>query len=120
MPWILAVTAPRQRGVIGFVLFGVAYALVSFSCNIALFLAVIVAALGAGGGLPAAIALVAYALGKGTMMTIVALLVSVPKASIEAIQLTRLIPKIRILSAAAMIIGGVIMIGYSLYLLSLS
>jgi len=120
LPWSLPVKAPRRRGVIGFVLFGAAYALVSFSCNLPLFLAVVFAALAAGGGIPAALALVAYALGKGTMMTIAALLVAVPKASIDVRQLVRLTPQIRQVSAAALIAGGGIMIVYTTYLLGLA
>ena len=116
MPLSLPIKAPQRRNILGFYIFGLAYGLVSFSCNLPLFLAVVLSALLLGG--PAGIlAFVAYALGKGTMMTLASLLVAVPKESLDVKSLVRLTPKIKKLSGAALAIGGVAMIGYYAYLL---
>jgi cytochrome c biogenesis protein CcdA len=116
VPFNLPIKAPARRNIVGFFGFGVAYGLVSVSCNLPLFLSAVFTALALGGGPGAAAAVLAFALGKGTMMILASLLVAVPKESIDAKRLVRLAPRIKRLSGIALIVGGAVMVAYYGYI----
>jgi cytochrome c biogenesis protein CcdA len=111
IPITIPIKAPRKRNIAGFFMFGIAYGLVSFSCNLPLFISVAFASLAVGTGMVALVVL-AYALGKGTMMTLASLLVAVPKESMDVKKLVKLTPRIKQLSGIGLLVGGGVMLAY--------
>ncbi len=117
IPFSFPVTAPGRRSIVGFYLFGVVYALVSFSCNLPLFIVLLTLAIRAGGGVAAAVIVLCYALGKGTMMTLASLLVALPQASFDVRRLVRATQAVKRVSGAILVVSGVVLIGYYAYLI---
>ncbi|HZU04346.1 MAG TPA: cytochrome c biogenesis protein CcdA [Chloroflexota bacterium] len=77
----LATTTPAAGLPAGF-LFGIGYAVASLSCTLPIFLAVVSAALAAGGMASALAMFVSYALGMGTVLAVVALATALVKTAV--------------------------------------
>jgi cytochrome c biogenesis protein CcdA len=107
----LPVFSPKGRGFVSFFLFGIAYALASLSCTMAIFLLVVVGALAQGGPAGAAIIFLIYALGLGVFMIFVSVLSALSKDVLvsRVRSLSRYVPKV---SAAVLVVAGVYLIAY--------
>ncbi len=96
--------SPDRRGPVGFFLFGAAYGLASLSCTFPIFLSVVALAALVGGA-AGALALAAYALGKGSLMILVTVLSTASPAAVEG-RLRKIMPKFDSIRAAVTILAG--------------
>jgi cytochrome c biogenesis protein CcdA len=104
----LPIRAPRISGPASFYMFGVAYALVSLGCTFPIFLIVVTGALLSQGFLQGIFVFVVYSLGMGTVMLFLSLAVSTSR-DYFASSMTRVVPYVRLVSAAVLIAVGMYM-----------
>lgn len=109
----LPIHAPKGRGPASFFLYGVAYATVSLGCTFPLFLLVVTGAVLAGGVLQGVLVFLVYSLGLGTVMIFLSVAV-VTSGDYFAGRMKRVLPYVRVLSAALLIAIGAYM-GYFYY-----
>ncbi|TET26582.1 MAG: cytochrome c biogenesis protein CcdA [Dehalococcoidia bacterium] len=100
----------RGSGVLGFLVFGIAYAIAAFSCTLPVFLVVVGGALAGGGFTAGLLQFVSYALGMGLVITIVTLGTAFFKEAVHR-WLRRLVPLVARFSGLLLIFAG----GYILY-----
>lgn len=105
----------RSQSPRGMFLYGVAYALVSLSCTLPVFLSVFAGALAAGDWLAMSSLFVAFSFGMGMVITTLALATALFQTTATK-QLMRLMPYIKILSAIALIIAGSYLVYYQVAL----
>jgi cytochrome c-type biogenesis protein len=105
----------RSQSPRGMFLYGVAYALVSLSCTLPVFLSVFAGALATGDLLATSSLFVAFSVGMGTVITTLALATALFQSTATK-QLRRLMPYIKILSAIALIIAGSYLVYYQVAL----
>ncbi len=99
------------RGARGFFLFGVAYALVSLSCTLPIFLVVVGSALAAKGFLPGIVQFVSYGVGMGTVLIGVTLSVVFFKTAVT--QASRAVmPYVERVGALALVATGSYLVYY--------
>jgi cytochrome c-type biogenesis protein len=109
--------APRQGGLIGAFLYGVAYGLAASSCSAPIFLSVILYAVVAGGSLGplhGAITFVVYAIGMGIPIIAVTILAAKAKRFILE-RMVEMTPRLQRVSGIVLIMIGAYLI-YSYYL----
>lgn len=99
-----------ERGVRGYLLFGLAYGLASLSCTLPIFLAVVGAAVTTTTVLSSLGALVLYALGMGTVILALTLAAGLFKAAL-AVRLRRIARVLDVVGTAALFVAG----GYIVY-----
>lgn len=104
------VNKPRGSGVIGFLVFGVAYGIAALSCTLPIFLVVVGSALALEGFTAGLLQFVSYALGMGFVITIVTLSTAFFKEAVHQ-WLHRLVPVVARFSGLLLILAG----GYILY-----
>lgn len=92
-------------------LFGVAYAITSLACTLPIFLVVAASALAAGGPLAAVGQFVIYALGMGSVLTVVVLGAAFFETAVQG-WLRRAVPYVHRLSAAFLLGAGVFLVKY--------
>lgn len=97
-------------GVIGFLVFGIAYGVAALSCTLPVFLVVVGSALALEGFTAGLLQFVAYALGMGFIITLVTLGTAFSKEAVYR-WLHRLVPVVARLSGLLLIFAG----GYILY-----
>jgi cytochrome c-type biogenesis protein len=102
--------SPERRGPVGFFLYGAAYGLASLACTFPIFLSVITLAAIVGGG-AGALAIAAYALGKGSLMILVTVLSIASPAAVEG-RLRKIMPKFDHAMAAVTVLAGVFIVYY--------
>jgi len=100
----------RSQSTRGMFLYGVAYALVSLSCTLPVFLSVFAGALAASDWLATGSLFIAFSLGMGMVVTTLALATALFQTTVTK-QLRKLIPYVKTLSAIVLIIAG----GYLVY-----
>jgi cytochrome c biogenesis protein CcdA len=100
----------RSQSTRGMFLYGVAYALVSLSCTLPVFLSVFAGALAASDWLATGSLFIAFSLGMGMVVTTLALAVALFQTTVTK-QLRKLMPYVKTLSAIVLIIAG----GYLVY-----
>ena len=98
--WQFQTRTPRSM-----VLYGVAYALVSLGCTLPVFLSVFAGALATSGIFATGILFLAYSLGMGTVITGLAIATVVFEGVVTK-QFRRLMPYVKVVSAAALILAG--------------
>jgi cytochrome c biogenesis protein CcdA len=103
------------RGTKGMFLYGVAYAAVSLSCTLPVFLSVFAGSLAVDEWVSAIALFFAYSLGMGTVITTLALATSVFQSTVTQ-YLRRLMPYVKGISAIALILAGVYMVYYQIVL----
>ena len=96
-------------------LYGVAYALVSLSCTLPVFLSVFASALTANDWLATSSLFVAFSIGMGTVITTLALAPALFQSAITS-TLRKFMPYVKILSALALIIAGSYLVYYQVAL----
>jgi cytochrome c-type biogenesis protein len=92
-------------------LFGVGYAVTSLACTLPIFLVVAGSALAAGGPLAAAGQFVSYALGMGSVLTVVILAAAFFQSAVQR-SVRRVVPYVHRLSAAFLIGAGLFLVKY--------
>ena len=102
--------SPERRGPLGFFLFGAAYGLASLACTFPIFLSVVTLAALVGGA-AGALAIAAYALGKGSLMILVTVLSTASPAAVEG-RLRKIMPKFDHAMAAVTVLAGVFIVYY--------
>lgn len=100
----------RTQSIRAMFLYGIAYALVSLGCTLPIFLSVFAGALAANDLLSAGGMFVAYSLGMGTVITALALGTAIFEGVVTH-RFRRLLPRLKVVSALALIAAG----GYLLY-----
>jgi cytochrome c-type biogenesis protein len=100
----------QTQGIRGMFLYGVAYALVSLSCTLPIFLSVFAGALAANNVFSVGGMFLAYSLGMGTVITSLALATAWFQSAVTQ-RFRRLMPSIKVVSALALIAAG----GYLIY-----
>lgn len=101
---------PTGSGRSGFFLYGIAYGLASLSCTFPIFLVVVSLATVVGGAAGVA-AFAAYALGKGSLMTLVTVLATASPAAVEG-RLKKLLPRFDQVMALVTILSGALIAYY--------
>jgi len=101
--------APRQRGLIGVFLYGVAYGLATLGCSAPVFFSILFYAVAAGGPLYSMITFVVYAIGMGLPIIITTLLVAKAKKFMLE-RMVKMIPWFQKISGIILIIIGVYLI----------
>lgn len=107
-----------RRDTYGMFLYGVAYASVSLTCTLPLFLSVFAGALAVETMLSAILLFFAYSFGMGTIITTLALATALFQ-SVVSQYIRNLIPYIKSLSAFALILAGIHLIYYQFVISSL-
>jgi cytochrome c-type biogenesis protein len=102
--------SPERRGPVGFFLYGAAYGLASLACTFPIFLSVVTLAALLGGA-AGALAIAAYALGKGSLMILVTVLSVASPAAVEG-RLRKLMPRFDHAMAAVTVLAGVFIVYY--------
>jgi cytochrome c-type biogenesis protein len=92
-------------------LFGIAYAVTSLACTLPIFLVVAASALAAGGALAAAGQFVSYALGMGSVLTVVIVGAAFFEGAVRR-SVRRVVPYVHRLSAAFLLGAGVFLLKY--------
>jgi cytochrome c biogenesis protein CcdA len=92
-------------------LFGIAYAVTSLACTLPIFLVVAGSALAAGGPLAAAGQFVSYALGMGSVLTVVILGAAFFESAVRR-AVRRVVPYVHRLAAAFLLGAGVFLVKY--------
>jgi len=100
----------RTQGPRGMFLYGVAYAAVSLSCTLPVFLSVFATSLSSNDWLSASALFLAYSLGMGTVITTLALTTALFQSTVTR-YVERLMPYVKTVSALALILAG----GYLIY-----
>ncbi|HWP29912.1 MAG TPA: cytochrome c biogenesis protein CcdA [Chloroflexota bacterium] len=108
----LAPTGPA-RGLLALFLFGIGYAIASLSCTLPIFLVVVGSALAAGGLVAAVGLFLAYALGMGAVLWVVALATALLKGVVVQ-WLVALTPYVERLGALLLIAAGAYLVYYQL------
>jgi len=108
--WEFRTQSPR-----GMFLYGIAYALVSLSCTLPVFLSVFAGALATGDWLATSSLFVAFSFGMGMVVTTLALATALFQTTVTK-QLRRLMPYVKIFSAIALIIAGIYLVYYQVVL----
>ena len=108
--WEIRSQSPR-----GMFLYGVAYALVSLSCTLPVFLSVFAGALASNDWLATGSLFVAFSFGMGMVVTTLALATALFQTTVTK-QLRRLMPYVKMLSAIALIIAGSYLVYYQVVL----
>jgi len=97
-----------------FILFGIGYAIVSLNCTLPLFLFLVSQGISAGGLVQGSIVFLTYALGMGTMMTIISVLLGISNQTFARVYSTKLTRHMNAITSAVLIIAGVYLVYYSL------
>ncbi len=108
--WEIRSQSPR-----GMFLYGVAYALVSLSCTLPVFLSVFAGALASNDWLATGSLFVAFSFGMGMVVTTLALATALFQTTVTK-QLRRLMPYVKMLSAIALMIAGSYLVYYQVVL----
>lgn len=111
LPFSIPSFSPRGSGARSFFLFGVAYGLASLSCTFPIFLVVVLLAVASGGLATALAAFAAYALGKGTLMTLVTVLSMASPAAVEG-RLKKILPKFDLAMYVVILLAGAFVVYY--------
>ena len=101
---------PGGSGVIGFLVFGIAYGIAALSCTLPVFLVVVSSALALEGFTTGLLQFVLFALGMGLVITIITVSTAFLKETMHR-WLHRLVPVVARLSGLLLILAG----GYILY-----
>lgn len=106
MSWSVRFRVPRPAGARGYFVFGLGYGVASMSCTFPVFLSVIAGALFSG-GMPEALAVfAAYALGKGTLLTGIAVAAAGGATGRTQALVQKVLPRMEVVSAALLVLGG--------------
>lgn len=105
----------RSQSPRGMFLYGVAYALVSLSCTLPIFLSVFASSLSANDWLATGGLFIAFSFGMGMVVTTLALATALFQTTVTK-QLRRLMPYIKVLSAIALILAGSYLVYYQVVL----
>ena len=103
--------SPQQRGIRGFLAFGIAYATASLSCTLPIFLTVVGSSLAAQGFLPAATQFVSYALGMGLVIVVLTLGLALFKSAVVS-GLRKALPYFQSVSAWLLFLAGTYIVYY--------
>ncbi|MGH9951787.1 MAG: cytochrome c biogenesis CcdA family protein [Nitrososphaeraceae archaeon] len=93
-----------------FFLFGIGYAIASLSCTLPIFLLVVLQGLSVGGIIEGSIVFLSYALGMGIVMITISLAIGISNQRLVK-WLTRIAPKMSIVTSIVLILAG----GYLIY-----
>jgi cytochrome c-type biogenesis protein len=104
----------RRRIYLTSFLFGIGYALASLSCTLPIFLLVIFQGLSTGGVTHGSIISLTYALGMGIVMIAVSLAISLSNQTFLMKWLTKLMPKMNIITSIVLILAGSYLLYYNL------
>lgn len=104
-------SAPGQKGIRGFFVFGIAYGTASLSCTLPIFLGVVGSAIAVQGYLSGVTQLVSYALGMGLVVVVLTLALALFKGAVVGL-LRQTLPYFQFLSAALSILAGVYIVYY--------
>lgn len=102
---------PKDIGVRGFFLFGLAYGLASLSCTLPVFLAVIGSSLTAGSFVSGSGQFVSYGLGMTSVLLVLTLALALFKRSVVS-RLRGIVPYVQVLSAALLVLAGAYIVFY--------
>ncbi len=102
---------PTAMGVRGFFLFGLAYGLVSLSCTLPVFLAVMGGSLTAGSLVSGAGQFVSYGLGMTSVLLVLTLALALFKRGAVS-RLRGVVPYVQILSAILLVLAGAYIVLY--------
>ncbi|MGH9987420.1 MAG: cytochrome c biogenesis protein CcdA, partial [Nitrososphaeraceae archaeon] len=95
---------------LNFFLFGIGYAIASLSCTLPIFLLVVLQGLSVGGIIEGSIVFLSYALGMGIVMITISLAIGISNQTLVK-WLTRIAPKMSIVTSIVLILAG----GYLIY-----
>ena len=107
----LPVKAPRQRTLVGFFLFGLAYGVVSLGCNFPLFIVPLGHALDEAGTPGALASFFAYGAGAGLLMIVVSVSVATSRG-LTAQRVRRLVPIMRRATHVVLVLAGLFVIAF--------
>jgi cytochrome c biogenesis protein CcdA len=106
---------PKYRGLPGFFLFGVAYALVSLSCTLPIFLAVVATSFATSGTGQGLYQMVSYGLGMGAVVTAVTLSAALFQGALTR-KMRRVLPYVHRASAGLLLLAGLYIVYWSLFI----
>lgn len=106
---------PKYRGLPGFFLFGVAYALVSLSCTLPIFLAVVATSFATSGTGQGLYQMVSYGLGMGAVVTAVTLSAALFQGALTR-KMRRVLPHVHRASAGLLLLAGAYIVYWSLFI----
>jgi len=109
----LGIAPPVVSGPSSFYVYGVAYALASLSCSLPVFLLVVLQSASSGGPLDTLLLFIVYGLGAGTLMVPITVATSLSKDYLYR-RLITIMPHMRKLNVAILIVAGAYMIFTSL------
>lgn len=105
----------RTQGPRGMFLYGVAYAAVSLSCTLPVFLSVFATSLSSNDWVSASALFLAFSLGMGTVITTLALATALFQSTVTR-HLRRLMPHVKFVSAIALVLAGSYLVYYQIVL----
>lgn len=103
---------PRQAGIRGFFLYGIAYALCSLSCTLPVFLIVVGGAVTSGGFLAGVTQFLTYGLGMGLVILVLTVGIALLKEGLVVSKLRAIIPYMQPATAVLVILAGVYIVYY--------
>lgn len=102
---------PRQVSVIGFFLFGIAYAITSLGCTLPIFLMVIGSSIASGNFIDGLVQFISYAMGMGAVLLVLTLGMAFLKEGVVVGKLRSLMPHIQKIAGGFVIFAGL----YTIY-----
>ncbi len=106
---------PREIGVRGFFLFGVAFGAASLSCTLPIFLVVVGSALATGGFLSGLVQFISYGMGMGLVLIVLTLGIALFKEGIIVTGLRGLFPYVERVAAVLLLVAGSYIVYYWLF-----
>jgi cytochrome c-type biogenesis protein len=97
-----------------FFVFGIGYAIISLNCTLPLFLFLISQGISAGGLAQGSVIFLTYALGMGTVMTIISALVGISNQTFTKLYATKLAKHMNVITSVILILAGIYLVYYSL------
>ena len=97
-----------------FFLFGIGYAIISLNCTLPLFLFLISQGISAGGLAQGFVIFLTYALGMGTMMTIISTLLGISNRTFTRVYSTKLANNMNTITGVILILAGIYLVYYNI------
>jgi cytochrome c biogenesis protein CcdA/PKD repeat protein len=110
-PLIQISKAPRQKGLSGLFVYGIAYGLATLGCSAPIFFSTLFYAISSGGLIQGILTFMIYALGMGLPILIITLLVAKTKSALIN-RIMKVMPWFQRISSVILIVTGIYLISY--------
>ncbi len=107
----LPVKAPKQKGYLGFFLYGAVYGMATLGCSAPIFFSILFYAINVGGIVQGVITFIIYAFGMGAPMILITLIIAKTKRLLLE-KILRMTPWLQKISGLMLIVVGIYLISY--------